>query len=239
MLKTVKDMGVWSASKPCTSVPGTMFNYSSGTTNIVADILGTALCAYYGANSSSPSERKEAFLRFFEEELAAPLGCTSMLRGEGDGGGGGGGGGPKFDQAGTFVGSSFLYATARDFARLPYLYSSSNDGVCGWGGHRRRLLPPGWAAYAHRCTGMDASSGNAYGAHWWVNMFGNGTFSCNGYEGQYAIAAPEEHLVVVRLGKSGDDESSSQKNNVVAQLGALVRELAPIQPGAVGTQAKL
>ena len=165
--------------------------------------------------------------------LSAPA-----LTGRG-GGGGGGGGGPKFDQAGTFVGSSFLYATARDFARLPYLYSSSNDGVGGWGGHRRRILPPGWAAYAHRCTGMDASSGNAYGAHWWVNMFGNGTFSCNGFEGQYAIAAPEEHLVVVRLGKSSDGESSSQKNNVVTQLGALVRELAPTQPGAVGMQAKL
>ena len=49
---------------------------------------------------------------------------------------------PRFDDAGTFIGSSFLYATAQDFARFGYLYL--RDGV--WDG--ARLLPEGWVDHA-------------------------------------------------------------------------------------------
>ena len=66
------------------------------------------------------------------ERLFGPLGMTSAA--------------PKFDEAGTFIGSSFCFTTARDFARFGLLYL--RDGV--WEG--RRLLPEGWIDYARTPT---------------------------------------------------------------------------------------
>ena len=61
---------------------------------------------------------------YLEHELFAPIGMTSAI--------------PRFDAAGTFIGSSFVYATARDFARFGEMYR--NDGVVDG----RRVLPQGW-----------------------------------------------------------------------------------------------
>jgi hypothetical protein len=72
------------------------------------------------------------------------------------------------------------------------------------------------------------------GAHWWVGMFGEGTFSCNGYEGQFAIAVPSHSVVVVRVGKSKSD-GSNQKDNLIAQLEQVVAEACA--PSAVEPEA--
>jgi CubicO group peptidase (beta-lactamase class C family) len=102
---------------------------------------------------------------------------------------------PRFDEAGTFIGSSFCFATARDFARFGLLYL--RDGV--W--EDRRLLPPGWADYARTPTFQQAGcADNPYGAHWWLGMAGPGSFSANGYEGQYIVICPDRDLVIVRNG---------------------------------------
>jgi CubicO group peptidase (beta-lactamase class C family) len=117
---------------------------------------------------------------------------------------------PRFDDAGTFVGSSFVFATARDFARFGLLYL--RDGV--WDG--RRILPAGWVDHAR--TPTPASRGE-YGAHWWLAMDGSGIFTANGYRGQYTIVDPTRDLVVVRLGGS----TPEQRVNVVHGLAELVR----------------
>ena len=110
---------------------------------------------------------------FMEAELFGPLGMTSAD--------------PRFDAAGTFVGSSFLYCTARDFARFGQLYLA--DGV--WEGRADparglgRLRPDARS----RCR-SDEEFG--YGAHWWL-WDGHGfpgTFAAHGYEGQYIIVRP-------------------------------------------------
>ena len=64
------------------------------------------------------------------------------------------------DTAGTFVGSSFMFATARDWARFGMLYLQ--DGV--WDGHR--VLPEGWVAYTR--SAAPADSRRHYGAHFWL-----------------------------------------------------------------------
>ena len=66
-----------------------------------------------------------------------------------------------FDGAGTWVGSSFLNTTAREFAKFGYLYL--RDGV--W--EDRRLLPEGWVDYARTPRAAD-DEGSVYGAHWWI-----------------------------------------------------------------------
>ena len=131
-------MGVWTAQKAAVAgdaQPGQVFNYSSGFSNLVSDILTTALCPDGG-----PAERKAAMLSFFEDHLAGPLGCAGRLQ-------------PKFDASGTFVGSSWLYGAARDFARLPMLYLL---GGC-WG--ETRLLPEGWAEYASTISADEEEPG--------------------------------------------------------------------------------
>lgn len=102
---------------------------------------------------------------------------------------------PRFDAAGTWIASSYVYATARDMARFGYLYL--RDGV--WDG--ARLLPDGWVDHGRRIRSRD-EEGTGYGAHWWCQDDEYGTFNCAGYEGQYIWVSPALDLVVVRLGKT-------------------------------------
>src|SRR5258707_12357966 len=67
---------------------------------------------------------------------------------------------PEFDAQGLYIGSSFVYAAARDFAKIGLLYL--RDGV--WDG--QRILPSGWADFARSPTA--AANGEAYGAGWGV-----------------------------------------------------------------------
>jgi len=54
---------------------------------------------------------------------------------------------------------------------------------------------------AHRTYQQTADQGR-YGAHWWLDIAGPGSFSANGYEGQFIVVVPQRDLVLVRLGKS-------------------------------------
>lgn len=165
------DMAAYAAALPLEHEPGTFWNYSSGTTNIVSRIVGDVV--------GGGREGMEAFLR---DRLFGPAGMHSAT--------------PKFDEAGTFVGSSFVYATARDFARFGELYR--NDGVAADG---TRVLPAGWRDHARTYAASDPELGFDYGAHWWLWPEFDGSFACHGYEGQYIVVVPDRELVVVHLGK--------------------------------------
>jgi CubicO group peptidase (beta-lactamase class C family) len=115
----------------------------------------------------------------------------------------------RFDAAGTFIGSSYVFASARDFARFGLLYL--RDGV--WDG--RRVLPEGWVDHARTPT---PPSRGEYGAHWWLALHDPGIFTATGFNGQYVVVAPERDLVVVRLGVSGPE----QRPNVVTDLRRVV-----------------
>jgi CubicO group peptidase (beta-lactamase class C family) len=167
------DVAAYAAALPLDYEPGTVFSYSSGTTNIICRIVGEAV-----------GGGEEGMRAFMARELFEPLGMTSAD--------------PRFDAAGTFIGSSFLYCTARDFARFGQLYLA--DGV--WDG--RRLLPKGWVDFARTPAPAPVEEEFGYGAHWWL-WDGHGfpgTFAAHGYEGQYIIVRPDRDLVVVRLGKT-------------------------------------
>ena len=66
------------------------------------------------------------------------------------------------DASGAFIGSSFMYATARDWARLGKLFV--NDGV--WEG--QRILPEGWVTYTR--SPAPAERAKRYGAHVWLKV---------------------------------------------------------------------
>jgi len=174
----VDDMAGFAAGQPLAHPPGDHFYYSSGTSNIVSALITDALVS----GPSSAAEREQAMRSFMRSELFGPLGMTSAD--------------PRFDAAGTFVGSSYLHATARDFARLGLLYL--RDGV--W--NSRRLLPEGWVDAARTAQAVEPDSLNWYGQHWWAYPCTHGSFRASGYEGQAVLVVPGLDLVVVRLGKT-------------------------------------
>jgi CubicO group peptidase (beta-lactamase class C family) len=171
-----KDMAAFASGFPLISVPGAAesYNYSSGTTNIAA----AAAQRIIGGG--------EAGMRaFLQERLFDPLGMTSAD--------------PRFDDAGTFVASSYLYATARDYARFGLL--QLRDGV--WDG--QRLLPEGWVDYGRTPRSVADDDEHLYCAHWWADGDAQGTWMADGFEGQRITMVPATDTIVVRLGKTHTD----------------------------------
>ncbi len=173
------DMAAYAASQQQLHEPGSFWNYSSGTTNIISRIVGDVV---HNVIHDSTWDRRESMEVFLHNRLFGPAGMHSAV--------------PKFDTAGTFVGSSYVYATARDFARFGELYR--NNGVAADG---TRVLPTGWAAHACTFTTHDNDTGFDYGAQWWMWPELAGSLACHGYEGQYTVVLPDRELVVVHLGK--------------------------------------
>jgi CubicO group peptidase (beta-lactamase class C family) len=164
------DMAHFAADRPLAAPPGTRFNYSSGTSNIISSVV--ARLVGHGAR----------YEQFLGTRLFAPLGMHSAE--------------PELDPTGTWVASSYVRATARDFARFGLLYL--RDGL--WDGVR--LLPSGWVDYGRTMASVDPEDG-PYGAHWWgVADDERGTFRASGYEGQSITLCPTNDLVVVRLGQT-------------------------------------
>lgn len=182
------DMAAYAASQQLLHEPGSFWNYSSGTTNILSRIVGDVVC-------EGSDNRRESMEAFLHARLFEPAGMHSAI--------------PKFDTAGTFVGSSYVYATARDFARFGELYR--NDGVAGDG---RRVLPAGWAAHAATFSTHDSDTGFDYAAQWWLWPDFAGSFACHGYEGQYTVVLPEQELVVVHLGKCPADQRATVNDHL-------------------------
>jgi CubicO group peptidase (beta-lactamase class C family) len=170
------DHAGYAAALPVIHEPGTVWNYSSGTTNIVARLIGDLV-----------GGGRDGTDRFLAERLFGPAGMTSAI--------------PKFDEAGTFVGSSYVYATARDFARFGELYR--HDGVTEAG---ERILPVGWADHGRTVVAHDPTDdlelGFDYGRHWWMWPQYPGSIAAHGYEGQFTVVVPDRELTVVHLGKT-------------------------------------
>jgi CubicO group peptidase (beta-lactamase class C family) len=185
------DMAHFAADRPLAAPPDTRFNYSSGTSNIISGIV---------ARTVGPGE---PYARFLHSRLFGPLGMTSAD--------------PEFDAAGTWVASSTLRTSARDYARFGLLYL--RDGL--WDGVR--LLPSGWVDYARTWVSEDPDDASPYGAHWWgVTGDTLGTFRASGYEGQSITLCPPLDLMVVRLGKTPHE----LEDNLVPWRKAMVQAFA-------------
>ena len=189
MLHREEDMGLFALSKPLMAKPGTHWYYSSGSTNIVMRYLRGKFAS------------DAAFLAYLRSRLFEPLGIRNACF--------------EPDMSGTPVGSSYLYVTARDYARFGQLYL--DDGLAG----PARILPEGWVDYTR--TPASASQGG-YGAFFWLNR--NRTcpdapedmFSCQGHDGQEVYIIPSKNLVVVVLGYS-------PKPDHVIDFNALLRDI--------------
>lgn len=171
------------AEAPLAFAPGERWYYSSGSTNILARIVRDAV-----------GGQLQDVQRFTRERLLQPLGLASMVI--------------EADSSGAQVGSSFSYATARDWAKLGQFWLQ--DGV--WDGER--LLPPGWMVWS--TAPAPAAPHGEYGAQFWLNAGRNGAhkpfpalppnmFYASGFNGQSVSVFPDQEIVVVRLGFTTDD----------------------------------
>ena len=189
------DVAAYAIAQPLVAAPGAEWVYSSGTTNIVTRLLGNALGDATGSHVNIES--------FMRSRLFDAIGMKAE---------------PKYDAAGTFVGSSYVYATARDFAKFGLLYL--HDGVC----NGVRILPEGWVDHARAQHAFDEETGLGYGAHWWTLPGERNSLVAAGYEGQYIMVIPDRDLVVVRLGKT----VAELRNSVVAELRVVIEQFPVI-----------
>jgi CubicO group peptidase (beta-lactamase class C family) len=175
MLLGRPDAGLFAAGKSLTAEPGAEWQYSSGTTNIISRAIRTVL------------NDDVAYGDFPRRALFNRLQMSSALI--------------ETDASGAFIGSSFGYATARDWARLGMLFV--DDGV--WSGER--ILPEGWVGYTRSPAPADPLK--RYGAHVWLKVdeaysrdavLPADAFHAIGHAGQFVTMIPSADLVVVRLG---------------------------------------
>lgn len=172
MLYLEPDMAAFAASLPLEARPGERFNYASGTAVLLSRLWMDRL------------GNRQVALAYPRDALFAPLGMISAVM--------------EPDAAGTFAGSSYMYASAPDWARFGLLLAQ--DGV--WQG--RRLLPEGWIAAMAMPT--SASGGRYSQMQTWLPERPMGSaqlsdmFALQGHDGQSITVIPSRRLVVVRLG---------------------------------------
>jgi len=173
MLHKEGDMGNYTAQKPQESPVGTTWEYSSGTTNLVSQILRRSF------------QTDADYLRYPRQALFNKTGMKSAVM--------------ELDASGTFAGSSYMYATMRDYARFALLYLNQGN----WMGEQ--LLPREWIDYS---LSPAEGSGGRYGAFFWLNLSGDqpdapkDAYMCKGHDGQIIAIIPSKQLIMIRTGYS-------------------------------------
>ncbi|MEW2922073.1 serine hydrolase [Muricauda sp. ANG21] len=177
MLFLDSDMTQRPKEKKTAAKPAEIWNYSSGTSNLLSGILRQQFRSH------------QEYLDFPYSALIDKIGMHSMVL--------------EADIAGNYVGSSYSWASTRDWARFGQLYL--DRGI--WNGEQ--IFDSEWVDYI---TTPTQHSNGEYGAHFWLNAEGKypdvpkDLFSCNGYQGQYVFVIPSKDLVVVRTGLAEEPE---------------------------------
>ncbi len=185
MLFAKADMGAYTASRPLKLSPGSEFYYSSGNSNILSRIIRQTV-------------GDKNYYAFIYDSLFQKIGMTSAVM--------------EPDASGTMVGSSYIFATARDWAKFGLLYY--NNGFL----NGEQLFTPDWLAQTVAPSSADKLQ--QYGYQFWLNGFNTDVpsirkfpaapadmFYAGGYAGQNVFIIPSKKLVIVRLGFKKCDEN--------------------------------
>ncbi|TRX71270.1 serine hydrolase [Carboxylicivirga sp. M1479] len=177
MLYVESDMYAYAISPEAAVKPDSIWKYSSGTTNIISGILRSCFNNY------------NDYYQFPQKALFNKLGMQHSYI--------------ETDATGTFVGSSYGYCSARDWARFGMLYLNKGN----WMGEQ--LLPDWWVDYSTRPA---RASNGKYGAQLWLNAsqihmpdMPADVYFLNGYRGQRVAVMPSKNMVVVCLNSKAEE----------------------------------
>jgi CubicO group peptidase (beta-lactamase class C family) len=177
MLFEAENMSRVQLEKSAAFKPNTHWNYSSGTTNLLSGILRKQFKTH------------QEYLDFWYSALIDKIGMNSMI--------------VETDMAGNYVGSSYGWATTRDWSKFGLLYLHKGN----WNGEQ--ILDESWVKYT--ATPTNTSNGR-YGGHFWLNASGHfpdvpkDMYYCSGFQGQMVAIIPSLDLVIVRMGLKEDPE---------------------------------
>jgi hypothetical protein len=189
MLHCESDMGHFALDRLVAYLAGTHWYYSSGASNIVSYLIRKKF-----SNDS-------LYYVFANNKLFNKIGAPDAVL--------------EVDPTGTRIGSSYLYATARDYARFGLLFE--NDGVF----NGERILPEGWVKYT---TTVASASKGIYGSFFWLNWGRSlpsapeDMFACDGHDGQHIYILPTQQLVVVVLGYSPTSKGGMDTNGLLKDI---------------------
>ncbi|APW44340.1 serine hydrolase domain-containing protein [Rhodoferax saidenbachensis] len=179
MLWGANDTAAWAAAHPAEAAPGTRWRYLSATANLLAAV------------DRGRFDKDETYWKYPRTALFDPIGARSATL--------------ETDASGTWVGSSYMWASVSDWARLGQLVLQ--DGQ--WDG--KQVLPPGWLKRAST-PATAGGDGRGYGAMSW--LYGNrqagdckaypgvpeDMVAMGGHWGQVVAVVPSKDAVVVRMG---------------------------------------
>ncbi len=185
MLWGKPDAAAFAAASPTEAAPGTRWRYLSQSANLLSAV------------ARGRFENDKDYWAYPATALFAPIGATTAVL--------------ETDTSGTWVGSSYLWASVGDWARLGQLML--NDGR--WGASNElQVLPTGWLQRAKTPSTKDGE-GQGYSAQTW--LYGNpqagtckgrgipeDTLAMGGHWGQVVAMIPSRELVIVRLGWTFD-----------------------------------
>ncbi|CAF3681383.1 unnamed protein product [Adineta steineri] len=200
MLFIEGDMGHYAASLPLTNEPGSVWEYSTGNTMILSRIIRQQL-------------GDKHYYSFPYEKLFYKIGMNSFIL--------------EVDASGTFVGSSFFWGTARDWARYGLLYY--NRGVF----NNERILSEDWIDQT--VASSDGYGGGRYGFQFYLNKpatdnttivrfpsVPTDAYYAAGDDGQDVFIIPSKKLVIVRLGATLTEDNDWGDD---AFLGAVINSI--------------
>ena len=177
MLFEAEDMAQCQLVKKAAFKPDSHWYYSSGTSNLLSGILRKQFATH------------QEYLDFWYSALIDKIGMHSMLI--------------ETDMAGNYVGSSYGWATARDWSKFGLLYLHNGN----WNGEQ--ILDESWVKYTEMPT---RTSEGKYGAHFWLNAGGRfpdvprDMYYCSGFQGQMVAIIPSLDMVIVRMGLKEDPD---------------------------------
>lgn len=189
MLFQAENMSRVQLEKPAAFEPNIHWNYSSGTTNLLSGILRNKFKTH------------QEYLDFWYSALLDKIGMHSAVI--------------ETDMAGNFVGSSYGWATTRDWAKLGLLYLHKGN----WNGEQ--LFDESWAKYV--ATPTNTSNGR-YGAQFWLNAGGyfpdvpREMYYASGFQGQMVAVFPSKDLVIVHLGLNEKFDFNGLLSKVVKSI---------------------
>jgi len=186
MLYLDSDMTKLQIDKQLVGKPNETWYYSSGTTNLLSGILRQKF------------QTLQEYLDFWYIDLIDKIGMFSML--------------VETDLSGNYVGSSYAWATPRDWAKFGILYLHNGN----WNGEQ--IISKDWVKYTRTPTN---TSEGVYGAQFWLNTGGHlpdvpkDLFFADGFQGQRVFIIPSKDLVVVRMGLNLSNLDEQLKNRPI------------------------